>query len=64
VPQKHEVTAALKHLSRISAEGDADQGIDWDETKRMLYITDPYLRFYLRWQVRKLDAPRFTPSID
>jgi hypothetical protein len=25
----------------------------------MLHITDPYLRFYLRWQVRKLDEPGF-----
>jgi hypothetical protein len=53
VPQKHEVTSALKHLSRISAESNADQGIDWEDTKRTLYITDPYLRFYLRWQIRK-----------
>jgi hypothetical protein len=27
--------------------------MDWDDSKRMLHITDPYLRFYLRWQVRK-----------
>ena len=53
VPQKHEVTSALKHLSRISAEGSSDQGIDWDDSKRTLHITDPYLRFYLRWQVRQ-----------
>ena len=25
----------------------------WDDSKRMLHITDPYLRFFLRWQVRK-----------
>ena len=53
VPQKHEVTSALKHLSRISAEAGAEKGMDWDESKRTLHITDPYLRFYLRWQVRK-----------
>ena len=64
VPQKHEVTSALKHLSRISAEGGADQGIDWDDAKRMLYITDPYLRFYLRWQVRKSETPTLNFSID
>jgi hypothetical protein len=56
VPQKHEVTSALKHLSRISAEDRVDQGIDWDDTKRTLYITDPYLRFYLRWQIRKCES--------
>jgi hypothetical protein len=64
VPQKHEVTSALKHLSRISAEGGADQGIDWDDTRRMLHITDPYLRFYLRWQVRKVDEPGLALSIE
>jgi len=53
VPQKHEVASALKHLSRISAETGAEKGMDWDDSKRTLHITDPYLRFYLRWQVRK-----------
>jgi hypothetical protein len=53
VPQKHEVTSALKHLSRISGEGDGEKGLDWDESKRALHITDPYLRFYLRWQIRQ-----------
>jgi hypothetical protein len=53
VPQKHEVTSALKHLSRISGEGGAEKGLDWDESKRTLHITDPYLRFYLRWQIRQ-----------
>jgi hypothetical protein len=43
----------LKHLSKISAEGGADKGMDWDDSKRMLHITDPYLRFYLRWQVKE-----------
>jgi hypothetical protein len=53
VPQKHEVTSALKHLSRICAEPGTEKGMDWDDGKRTLHITDPYLRFYLRWQVRK-----------
>ena len=53
VPQKHEVTSALKHLSRISRDIGTDVGLDWDDEKRHLNITDPYLRFYLRWQVRR-----------
>jgi hypothetical protein len=53
VPQKHEVTSALKHLSRISGEDGSDKGIDWDESKRTLHLVDPYLRFYLRWQIRR-----------
>jgi hypothetical protein len=59
VPQKHEVSSALKHLSRISAEIGTDKGIDWEEDKRQLNLTDPYLRFYLRWQVRRHDSDDF-----
>jgi hypothetical protein len=56
IPQKHEVTSAFKHLSRISSEQGTEAGLDWDESKRMLHVTDPYLRFYLRWQVRRVNA--------
>lgn len=52
VPQKNEVTSALKHLTRISREIGAESAIDWDEEKREVAVADPYLRFYLRWQVR------------
>jgi len=52
VPQKHEITSALKHLSRISREIGAESAIDWDDDKREVNLVDPYLRFYLRWQVR------------
>jgi hypothetical protein len=36
--------------------------IDWDEDKREVNLTDPYLRFFLRWQVRsrqQLNKPLF-----
>jgi hypothetical protein len=52
VPQKHEITSALKHLSRISRDIGAESAVDWDEDKREINLVDPYLRFYLRWQVR------------
>ena len=52
VPQKHEITAALKHLAVIARKIGADSAIDWDETKREINVADPYLRFYLRWKVR------------
>jgi hypothetical protein len=52
VPQKHEITAALKHLSLISRKIGAESAIDWDENNREVNVVDPYLRFYLRWQVR------------
>lgn len=57
IPQKHEVTSALKHLSKISMKLGADRGIDWDESNRSLNISDPYLRFYLRWQIRHRQEP-------
>lgn len=53
IPQKHEITSALKHLVKISLEAGLGSAIDWDEEKREVNIADPYLRFYLRWQVRK-----------
>jgi hypothetical protein len=60
MPQKHEITSALKHLNNISKEiakelGN-DAGIDWDEDERKVDISDPYLRFYLRWHVRPVSV--------
>jgi hypothetical protein len=52
VPQKHEVTSALKHLAAISMKAGTEDAIDWDEDKREINVADPYLRFYLRWQIR------------
>lgn len=52
MPQKHEITSALKHLSTISMKGGLSSAIDWDEDSREISIADPYLRFYLRWQIR------------
>jgi hypothetical protein len=57
IPQKHEVTSVLKQLSKISRDIGADVGVDWDDEKRTLDISDPYLRFYLRWQLRKSVTP-------
>jgi hypothetical protein len=53
IPQKHEVTSVLKQLSKISRDIGTDVGVDWDDDKRSLDISDPYLRFYLRWQIRQ-----------
>jgi hypothetical protein len=55
IPQKHEITSALKHLSRISREIDAESAFDWDDDKRVVNHADTYLRFYLRWQVRRAE---------
>lgn len=53
MPQKHEITSALKHLAAISMKSESIASIDWDEDKRKVNIADPFLRFFLRWQVRK-----------
>lgn len=55
MPQKHEITSALKHLARISRKEGTTGGasaMDWDEDKREVALVDPYLRFFLRWQIK------------
>ncbi|MGY4330143.1 hypothetical protein ACVWWG_004560 [Bradyrhizobium sp. LB7.2] len=53
IPQKHEITSALKHLLvNISMKSGEQSVIDWDEDKREVNLSDPYLRFFLRWQIR------------
>jgi len=53
IPQKHEITSALKHLVNISMKSGEQSVIDWDEDKREVNLSDPYLRFFLRWQIRQ-----------
>lgn len=57
-PQKNEITAALKHLAKISEAVGNDAGLDWSDDERTVDISDPYLRFYLRWQIRPLTLRR------
>lgn len=52
VPQKHEITSALKHLANISKEIGAETAVDWDDTRREVNLAELYLRFFLKWQVR------------
>jgi len=56
MPQKQEITSALKQLTKISHDSHdigGESAIDWNDDSREVTIADPYLRFYLRWQVRK-----------
>jgi len=50
VPQMHEVSRVLKHMSEIAA---TDQSsipvIDFDDDDKLLHITDPFFAFFLRW---------------
>ncbi|TJV38314.1 MAG: hypothetical protein E5Y02_30035 [Mesorhizobium sp.] len=52
IPQKIEVSNALNHLTKIDIEENSGQrAIDWDSDNLDLFITDPFFRFYLRWQI-------------
>jgi hypothetical protein len=53
VPQKNEISSALKHLAQISRKIGVETAIDYDEDARVIHVADPYLRFFLRWRVRQ-----------
>ncbi len=52
MPQKNEITSAIKHLANISWKLGSEAVLDWDEDKQAVNLIDPWLRFYLRWQIR------------
>jgi hypothetical protein len=57
VPQKIEVSNALHHLAEIDiSENKGQRAIDWDSQNLTLVLTDPFFRFYLRWQIAS-DGP-------
>lgn len=50
LPQLHEVTRVLKHMSDIAATDQSSTPvIDFDEVDKRLHVTDPFFAFYLRW---------------
>ncbi|WP_437600153.1 hypothetical protein WMF28_01180 [Sorangium sp. So ce590] len=50
LPQAHEVSRVLEHMSTIQADQEASAPVlDWDKRNRCLHITDPYLAFFLKW---------------
>jgi hypothetical protein len=50
IPQKIEVSNALKQLAKISGKIAEDtRPIDWIESERTLVLADPMFRFYLKW---------------
>ncbi len=56
VPQKHEVSAALGHMSGIAKDGiEGEPVLEWSDD--YLYITDPFLMFYMRW-IQRGDAAK------
>lgn len=52
-PVGSSVTGTCLHMSKLALEKfPNERAIDWDETKQVLDIPDPYLLFYLRWSDR------------
>lgn len=51
IPQKHEISSALGHMSGIAKdEIQGEPVVEWSDD--FLYITDPFLMFYMRWSQR------------
>ncbi len=55
IPQKLEVSNALRHLSKIAATTTTtgERPLEWDDEMGVLNISDPYLRFFLKWELRQ-----------
>ncbi|KAB2883804.1 MAG: hypothetical protein F9K34_10800 [Albidovulum sp.] len=48
IPQKHEVSSALGHMETIARKKIRGEPVlEW--SKDYLYLTDPFLRFYMKW---------------
>jgi hypothetical protein len=56
-PVGSSVTGTCLHMSKLALEKfPNERAIDWDETKQVVDIPDPYLLFYLRWSGRLKEA--------
>jgi hypothetical protein len=55
LPQAHEVSRVLEHMSNIQAD-DASSApvLDWEKEERVLHIIDPFFAFFLRWGAPRL----------
>jgi hypothetical protein len=52
-PVGSSVTGTCLHMAKLAREKlPNERAIDWDETKQVLDLPDPYLLFYLRWSGR------------
>ncbi len=50
IPQLQEVARVLKHMSEVAAKDESSTPvIDFDESERVLHVTDPFFAFFLRW---------------
>lgn len=56
-PVGSSVTSTCLHMSKLALEKfPKERAIDWDESKDILDLPDPYLLFYLRWSQRLREA--------
>jgi hypothetical protein len=50
LPQAHEVSRVLEHMSTIqSSDATSAPVLDWEKEEQRLHITDPFFAFFLRW---------------
>jgi len=55
IPQLHEVSRVLKHMSNIAASDESSTPvIDFEEEEKKLHITDPFFAFFLRYGDTKI----------
>lgn len=54
-PVGSSVVGSCSQMAKLASEFPRERVVDWDETKQVLDIPDPYLVFYLRWSGRLLE---------
>jgi hypothetical protein len=49
-PPAHEITRVLEKISQISKKRFGERGaIDFEDSRRIIHIVDPFVAFYMRW---------------
>ncbi|MBA3422930.1 MAG: hypothetical protein H0U04_00005 [Rubrobacter sp.] len=57
LPQAHEVSRVLEHMSNIQAdEASSAPVLDWEKEEQLLHIIDPFFAFFLRWGAPQLQG--------
>lgn len=56
-PVGSSVTGTCLHMSKLAEEKfPAERAVDWDDSKQVFDVPDPYFMFYLRWSGRLNEA--------
>lgn len=64
MPAKHEITAALAHMSKIAKEKIiGEPPLEWVGAEDALVITDPFLMFYMKWATNQSAPGSHLPSL-